>query len=58
MEHEHYSYPEALKYIARKYGIEVEETELTTQEKQQMDERDGMFALNTFISGYLKSGAF
>jgi len=58
MEHEHYSYPEALKYIARKYGIEVEETELTTQEKQQMDERDGMFALNTFISGYFQDQLF
>ncbi len=54
MEHEHYSYPEALKYVARKYGVEVEETELTSEEKQQMDERDGMFALNTFISGYFQ----
>jgi DNA primase len=54
MEHEHYSYPEALKYVAKKYGIEVEETELSTEEKQQMDERDGMFALNTFISNYFQ----
>ncbi len=54
MEHEHYSYPEALKYVAKKYGIEVEETELTTEEKQQMDERDGLFALNTFISNYFQ----
>jgi len=54
MEHEHYSYPEALKYVAKKYGIEVEETELSTEEKQQMDERDGMFALNTFVSNYFQ----
>ncbi|VAW29504.1 DNA primase [hydrothermal vent metagenome] len=54
MEHEHYSYPEALKYVAKKYGIEVEETELTTEEKQQIDERDGLFALNTFISNYFQ----
>ncbi len=55
MEHEHYSYPEALKYVAKKYGIEVEEAELTTEEKQQMDERDGLFALNTFISNYFQT---
>jgi DNA primase len=55
MEHEHYSYPEALKYVAKKYGIEVEEAELTTEEKQQMDERDGFFALNTFISNYFQT---
>ena len=58
MEHEHYSYPEALKFLAKKYGIEVEETELTSEEKQQMDERDGMFALNTFISNYFLNQLF
>ncbi len=58
MEHEHYSYPEALKFLAKKYGIEVEETELTSEEKQQMDERDGMFALNTFISDYFLKQLF
>ncbi len=58
MEHEHYSYPEALKYIARKYGIEVEEKELTSEEKQQMDEREGLFALNTFISKYFQQQLF
>ncbi len=58
MEHEHYSYPEALKYLARKYGIEVEEKELTSEEKQQMDEREGMFALNTFISKYFQQQLF
>ena len=57
-EHEHYSYPEALKFLAKKYGIEVEETELTSEEKQQMDERDGMFALNTFISDYFLKQLF
>ncbi len=58
MEHEHYSYPEALKYVARKYGIEVEETEMTSEEKQQMDERDGMFALNNFVSDYFQDNLF
>ena len=58
MEHEHYSYPEALKYLAKKYGIEVEETELTSEEKQQMDERDALFAVNTFISNYFQGQLF
>ncbi len=54
MEHEHYSYPEALKYVAKKYGIQVEEAALTREEKLQMDEREGLFALNTFISNYFQ----
>ena len=58
MEHEHYSYPEALKYLAKKYGIEVEETRLSAEEKQQLDERDSMFALNTFITNYFQQQLF
>jgi DNA primase len=58
MEHEHYSYPEALKYLAGKYGIEIEEKELTPEEKQHLDERDSMFALNTFISNYFQEQLF
>ncbi|UBM62180.1 DNA primase [Candidatus Sulfidibacterium hydrothermale] len=58
MEHEHYSYPEALKYLARKYGIDVEETELSDEEKQQMDEREALFALNTFMSDYFQEQLF
>ncbi len=58
MEHEHYSYPEALKYLARKYGIDVEETELSDEEKQQMDEREALFALNTFMSDYFQKQLF
>ncbi len=58
MEHEHYSYPEALKYLARKYGIEVKEEELSSEQKQQMDERESLFALNTFISDYFQKVLF
>ena len=39
MEHEHFSYPEAIKYLANKYGIEVEETERTDEEKEQASEK-------------------
>ena len=58
MEHEHYTYPEALKYLARKYGIEVKEEELSSEQKQQMDERESLFALNTFISDYFQQTLF
>ena len=55
MEHEHYSYPEALKWLASKYNIEIEEEELTPERQEQLDERDSMFALNTFVSKYFSS---
>jgi len=52
MEHEHYSYPEAIKYLARKYQIEVEETEQTDQEKKKSDERESMFLVSEFAKNY------
>lgn len=52
MEHEHFSYPEALKYLARKYNIEVEEEELTDEEKQFHDERDALMAVSAFAQQY------
>ena len=58
MEHEHYSYPEALKYLAKKYGIEIKEEELSPEQKQHMDEHESMFALNTFISNYFQNTLF
>lgn len=48
MEHEHYTYPEALRYLANKYGIEIEETEQSPEEKEKMDEREALFQLNAF----------
>ncbi len=58
MAHEHYSYPEALKYIAKKYGIEVKEEEITPEDQEKMDNREGMFALNNFISKYFQDNLF
>lgn len=52
MEHEHYSYPEALRYLAKRYGIEIEEEEITPEIQQQLDEKESMLALNTFINEY------
>ena len=52
MKHEQLSYPEALKYLARKYHIEVVEKELTAEEKQQQGDRDSMFILNEYARDY------
>mgnify|MGYP003643633539 CR=1 FL=1 len=52
MEHEHYSYPEAIKYLARKYNIEIEETEQSDEEKQQLNERESMFVVSKFAAEY------
>ena len=46
MEHEQMSYPDALRYLAKKYGIAVEERELSAEERAAQSERDGMFILN------------
>ncbi len=52
MEHEHYSYPEAIKYLAKKYNIEIEETEQTAEQKQQLNERESMFVVSKFAAEY------
>lgn len=52
MEHEHYSYPEAIKYLAKKYNIEIEETEQTDEQKQQLNERESMFLVSKFAKDY------
>ncbi len=52
MEHEHVSYPEALKYLARKYNIEVEEKEETAEQIQQKNERESMLVVTAFAQKY------
>ena len=52
MEHEHYTYPEALRFLAKKYGIEIEETEQSPEEKEKMDEREALFQVNAFAQKY------
>ena len=46
MEHEQLSYPDALRYLAKKYGIQIEERELTAEERAAQSERESMFILN------------
>ena len=54
MEHEHYTYPEALKYLAKRYGIEVEEEEVTPEMQHELDERESMFAVNDFVTKHFQ----
>lgn len=55
MEHEQMSYPEALRYLAKKYGIEIKERELTSEEKQVQSERESMFIINNFARDYFQN---
>ncbi|MBR7022122.1 MAG: DNA primase [Bacteroidales bacterium] len=52
MEHEHFSYPEALRYLAKKYNIKIEEKEQTAEEIMQQSIREKMFNVNEFADKY------
>lgn len=52
MEHENVTYPEALKMVAKRYGIEVKEKELTPEEERRNNDRESMFALNGWAADY------
>ena len=52
MEHEHFSYPEAIRYLAKKYNIELEETEQTDEEKEHANERESMYLVSEFAQDY------
>jgi DNA primase len=52
MEHEKYSYPEALRYLAGKYGIQIEEEEPTPEQRQAETEREALFSIHTFAQKF------
>lgn len=52
MKHEQMTYPEALRWLAKRYNIEIEERERTDAEKQQMAEREGMLIINKWVAEY------
>ncbi|WP_339699377.1 DNA primase [uncultured Marixanthomonas sp.] len=58
MEHEHFTYPEAIKYLAKKYGIEIEEAQQTDEQKQQADERESLYLVSEFAKDYFKHVLF
>jgi DNA primase len=52
MEHEHFTYPEAIRYLAKKYNIEIEETEQSDAEKANTDTRESMYLVSEFAKNY------
>lgn len=54
MEHEQLSYPDALRYLARKYNIEIKERELSDEEKQAQSERESMFVVNEWARDFFQ----
>ena len=55
MEHEHFTYPEAIKYLAKKYNIEIEETERTDEEKALADARESLYLVSEYANTYFQN---
>lgn len=55
MEHEHFTYPEAIRYLAKKYNIEIEETIQTDEEKGKTDVRESMYLVSDFAKNYFNT---
>lgn len=55
MEHEHFSYPEAIRYLAKKYNIEIEETQQTDAQKEQANEKESMYLVSEFAQKYFEN---
>ncbi|MCD4789524.1 MAG: DNA primase [Bacteroidales bacterium] len=58
MEHDHYSYPEALRYLAKKYNIEIEEEEQTPEQLQELNEKESIYAVSSFAQKYFTDTLF
>lgn len=54
MEHEHFTYPEAIRWLAKKYNIEIEETEQTNEEKQSANERESLYLINEYANVFFQ----
>jgi DNA primase len=52
MEHEHFSYPEALRYVAQKYNIQIEETEASPEYMEEQSAREALFVVNQFAENH------
>lgn len=58
MKHEHFTYPEAIRWLAKKYNIEIEETEDDEESRQKRQERESIFTVNTFAQKYFTHNLF
>ena len=54
MEHEHFTYPEAIKYLAKKYNIEIEEIEQSNEQKEAQDKRESLYLVSEYANTYFK----
>ena len=54
MEIEHYNYPEALKFVAKKYNIEIEEKELSSEQIERSNEKDSLFIVSNYAKEYFQ----
>jgi len=54
MEHEHFTYPEAIRFLANKYNIEIEETEVSNEEKLEANEKESMYLVSEFAKLYFQ----
>jgi DNA primase len=58
MEHEHYTYPEALRFLAKRYHIEIEEEVQTPEKVQEQNEKETLFLINQFAQRYFEHSLF
>jgi DNA primase len=54
MEHEHFTYPEAIRFLANKYNIEIEETETSQEDKMEANEKESMYLVSEFAKTYFQ----
>ena len=52
MEHEHFTYPEAIRYLAKRYSIEIEEIEQSNEQKEQANEKESLYLVSEFAQKY------
>lgn len=55
MEHEHFTYPEAIKYLAKKYNIEIEETEQSNEQKEAQNKRESLYLVSEYANTYFQN---
>ena len=58
MEHEHFTYPEAIRYLAKKYHIDIEETLQSSEEKEKADERESLYIVSEYAQQYFQDTLF
>ncbi|MGV3698057.1 DNA primase [Flavobacterium sp.] len=54
MEHEHFTYPEAIRYLAKKYNIEIEETEVSQEDRLEANEKESLYLVSEFAKSYFQ----